>query len=117
MTATISLSAEAACLAFARWVIRECVFDGRDLDGGDVQDKAVELGLLIEAKYDPAVHGEIEDADPGDPIFVFSDKLEDKIIEPRPPIYPEEWLIEYDNGHGKNPQLAKEPLAGGNGGD
>lgn len=35
-----------AVVEFARWVIREYVFGGFDVDGCDVEDKATELGLL-----------------------------------------------------------------------
>ena len=59
---------------FARWVIQH-IFDGLDVDGADVQDKAEELGLLEEVPYDPAVHRSVEDVDAGDPICIFTDKL------------------------------------------
>lgn len=32
---------------FARWALTESSFSGMDLDGGSVQDKAMELGLLV----------------------------------------------------------------------
>lgn len=60
---------------FAKWAIREGAFDGTDLDGGDIQDKAEELGILIRTKYDPAKHGESADVDPGDDWFEFADWL------------------------------------------
>lgn len=62
---------------FARWCVQEGPFSGCDLDGGDVQAKAFECGLLTKTKYDPAVHGE-DNADyvePGDAWFVFSDEF------------------------------------------
>ena len=37
---------------FTAWVF-ERVFDGLDLDGGEVQDKGVELGLLELRKVNP----------------------------------------------------------------
>lgn len=77
MTAEEALPGEDTCRVFTRWIIRESVFDGCGLDGGAVQDKAVELGLLIKVPYDPAVHGDIAACDPGEQIFVFSDKLAD----------------------------------------
>ena len=61
---------------FARWVIREGCFEGYDLDGGQLQDKAVELGLLREETYDPEKHPNVSenfDAEEGDRIFVFTE--------------------------------------------
>lgn len=60
---------------FARWCIQDGPFSGCDLDGGSVQEKAVECGLLVETTYDPAVHGESDIAEPGDRWFVFSDEF------------------------------------------
>lgn len=45
------------------------VWDGCDWDGADIQDRAKDLGLIVEVPggYNPEVHGESEfDADPGD---------------------------------------------------
>lgn len=65
---------------FARWVITESVRKGCDLDGGEVQEKAVELGILVETKYDPAVHGTNDiDAEAGDTWFVFSEAMKASI--------------------------------------
>jgi len=33
--------------AFAKWALQEGVWEGCELDGSDIQDKAVELGLLV----------------------------------------------------------------------
>ena len=57
---------------FARRCLKNGSFLGCDIDGGEAQDWAVELGILIETTYDPALHGESEDAEPGDPWFVFA---------------------------------------------
>lgn len=58
---------------FARWVIEEGPFSGCDLDGGTVQDKAAELGLIELTTYDPAKHGEGHDfTEPGDDWYVFT---------------------------------------------
>ena len=65
-----------AALKFIRWAIQEGPWNGCSLDGCDIQDKAIELGLLKKVKYDPAIHGPNDvDADPGDDWFVFSDLL------------------------------------------
>lgn len=62
---------------FAEWVLIEGAFHGHDLEGGLIQDKAQELGLLTETIYDPEVHGESEfDTEAGDPWYVFSDALQ-----------------------------------------
>lgn len=60
---------------FVKWAIEESSFDGCDLDGGMLQDKAVEEGILIETAYDPAKHGPADGADEGDRWFVFSDEF------------------------------------------
>jgi hypothetical protein len=60
---------------FARWVITESAFSGCDIFGGDVQDKAVDAGLLVATKYDPEQHGPSDIAEPGDDWFVFSPAL------------------------------------------
>lgn len=44
--------------SFVRWALHEGPFDGCDLDGASVQDKAEELGLIIKVPYDPKRHGE-----------------------------------------------------------
>ena len=43
------------------------------LDGADIQELAVESGVLTETKYDPELHGENSDASPGDTWYVFSE--------------------------------------------
>ena len=54
----------------------EVSWDGGDVGGGDIQDWAVELGLLTETHYDPEIHGESEwDQEPGDPWYVFSQEM------------------------------------------
>jgi hypothetical protein len=64
---------------FAKWVIENSVFEGIDLTGWEIEDKAVELGLLIEEKYDPELHGPNNcDSEPGYPWLVFSPILSPK---------------------------------------
>lgn len=59
---------------FAQWAIREGAWEGCDLDGGSIQDKAVELGIIKEVPYDPASHGDNDcGAEAGDPWFVFTE--------------------------------------------
>ena len=56
---------------FVRWCLEEGAFDGNDLDGADIQEKALECGIIKETTYDPKVHGESNcDAEPGDQWFV-----------------------------------------------
>ncbi len=47
--------------------------DIADIDRGDLQDKAIELGLLREVPYDPAIHGKYAeyefDLKAGDPFI------------------------------------------------
>jgi hypothetical protein len=67
-------------IEFARWAIRESVFEGTSIDGGSVQDKAQKLGLITETTYDPDRHGPSE-AIAGDQWFVFAEPL---LAEQRP---------------------------------
>lgn len=61
---------------FAKWAIESSAWSGNDLDGGDVQNKAVECGILTETQYDPAIHGESEfEVEPGDGWYVLSDEF------------------------------------------
>jgi hypothetical protein len=60
---------------FAIWVIENSAFIGCDLDGCDVQEKAVELGLLVETQYHPIKHGSHAICEPGDTWFDFSELL------------------------------------------
>jgi hypothetical protein len=62
---------------FAKRVIQHAVFDAKNIDGDDVQDLAYELGLLDLVKYDPRVHGTLEDKDvePGDDWYEFSELM------------------------------------------
>lgn len=58
---------------FARWCIEQGPFEGCDIDGSDIQNKAVEYGILVETAYDPALHGENHvGAERGDEWYVFS---------------------------------------------
>lgn len=45
------------------------MFDHLDMDGGTFQDLGVKHGLLIEAAYNPEIHGDI-DTEVGDTIFI-----------------------------------------------
>ena len=64
-----------ALVEFARYIIKSYAW-GQTVDGGDVQDTAERLGLIVEVPYDPAIHGENDcDAQPGDPWFEFCRSL------------------------------------------
>ncbi|TPW26840.1 hypothetical protein [Pararhizobium mangrovi] len=60
---------------FARWAIQNSAFEGVGLDGGDVQDKAEEMGLIERTVYDPEIHGDSDCAEPGMDWFVFTAAL------------------------------------------
>jgi len=66
---------------FARWTIENGPFDGCDLDGGSVQEKAVACGILVPTKYDPKKHGGKSGAEPGDEWFVYSNEFAKRIKE------------------------------------
>lgn len=71
---------------FAKWCIQEGPFEGNDLDGGDVQRKAAECGLLTETKYDPETHGETncDWIEPGEKFWVFSDEFKAALSSGKP---------------------------------
>lgn len=58
---------------FTKWAIENSAFEGCDLNGADVQDKAVACGILEKTKYDPKKHGSsIDCCEPGDDWYVFT---------------------------------------------
>jgi hypothetical protein len=72
------MSKIAPLVEFLEWAMNNGPWSGDDLDGADVQNKAIELGLIVETKYDPQIHGrngKSEYAEPGDQWFVFADWL------------------------------------------
>lgn len=77
MTEPIVDAGLAQLVEFARWVIRESAFAGCDLQGDEVQEKAVALGLLREEAYEPEKHQATTcfEGDPGDPIMLFAGPL------------------------------------------
>lgn len=67
-----------ALIEFLKWAMNCGPWGGNDLDAADVQEKALELGLIVETKYDPEIHGRNENseyAEPGDQWFVFAPGL------------------------------------------
>jgi hypothetical protein len=48
-------------------------WDGCDLDGSEIQDMGVALGLLSKSEYDPSVHGDDFEGEPGDPYYTYSE--------------------------------------------
>ena len=65
---------------FAKWAIRESAFSGHELDGGEVQEKALAHCLIVRTVYDPQQHGPSDVASAGDEWFEFSSIL----AEPQP---------------------------------
>lgn len=61
---------------FIRWCIEQGPFNGCDLDGGDVQAKAVRCGILKKVKYDEAKHGPSEVAHQGCDWYEFTDNFQ-----------------------------------------
>ena len=43
----------------------------------DVMPFAVEAGLAVQVKYDPEIHGQIEDAEPGYDVWIWTDALKE----------------------------------------
>lgn len=65
-----SADIERACAKFVMWCLQEGSFQGCDINGGDAQEKAVELGLLDETTYDSNRHGVSDCCEQGDPWYV-----------------------------------------------
>lgn len=60
---------------FARQVI-DVAFEGGGLDGGEIQEMAVNCGLLNAVEYDPEKHGEVNEyIEPGDTVYLYADIL------------------------------------------
>ncbi len=64
-------------LTFFKWAMQEGQWEGGNLDGAAVQDKAESLGLIVSVPYDPDKHGAYNDygCDAGDPWFEFAPGL------------------------------------------
>lgn len=60
---------------FFKWAMREGPWDGCDLDGGGIQDKAEALGLIVKTQYDPEKHGLQCDFETGDDYFEYAPEL------------------------------------------
>jgi hypothetical protein len=61
---------------FAKWVVQESCLDGfGDLDGFDIHKKAVECEIILPTRYDPIMHGDSDDAEPGDDWYVLNPEL------------------------------------------
>ena len=60
-------------LSFFKWAM-EGVCSGYDLDGWDVEAKAVELGLAHYEPYAPEKHSVLEYCEPGDSFLVLDVK-------------------------------------------
>lgn len=62
--------------SFARRCVEDS-FEGYGFDGGDVQDLAEELGLIVPVRggYDPEKHGESDCAEPGDPWCMWCEEM------------------------------------------
>ena len=71
---------------FVAWAMREGPWEGGDLDGGALQDKAEELGLIIKTTYNPDIHGSCDyGSEPGDDWFVLHPDIEAAARLPAPP--------------------------------
>lgn len=74
---------------FFKWAMREGPWEGGDLDGGSVQNKAESLGLIVKTQYDAAKHGPASDwmFEDGDDYYVFAPELASQPpAAPRKPI-------------------------------
>lgn len=64
-----------ALLEFFKWAMREGPWDGGDLDGGSIQDKAESLGLIVKTQYDAERHGVQSEFETGDDWFEYKPDL------------------------------------------
>lgn len=70
------MALEKQCAEFVKWALQEGAWTGSELEGGDIQDKALSLGLLKAEPYDPEKHGESEyDIEPGDDWYTLADDI------------------------------------------
>jgi hypothetical protein len=60
-----------ALVEFFKWAMREGPWEGGDLDGGSIQDKAESLGLIVKTKFDPDKHGGADFSE-GDDYYEFA---------------------------------------------
>ena len=71
------LTTEAAAKEFVKWAMT-IAWEGGDADGSDLQEKAIELGLVVKTVYDPIVHGtNHDDVSPGDEWYELAPGIED----------------------------------------
>ena len=63
--------------AFARYVV-ETMWETLDVDGGDLQDRAIELGIIVPVPggFDPDKHHSEWNSERGDPWYVLCAALE-----------------------------------------
>jgi hypothetical protein len=77
------MALEKACAEFVQWALSEGSWNGCDLDGGSIQEKAIALGLLKVEPYDPDKHGESEfDVEPGDDWYTLADGVNQLLKNP-----------------------------------
>lgn len=72
------MSDDLIAVRLAKFVRRcfEDVWEGGDLDGGTLQDRGIEYGLLVRVPFDPAVHVDSNgDAEAGDEWCVYAPEL------------------------------------------
>lgn len=66
-----------SCAKFVIWAMNEGPWEGGDLDGSEIQDKAESLGLIVETKFDPEKHKAADWAAPeaGEPWFTLDEAI------------------------------------------
>lgn len=67
------------------WTMNSGSWQGCDIDGGCAQDKAIELGLLDQTTYDPAIHGETDcGCEAGDDYYVLTADVNAALLGRKP---------------------------------
>jgi len=68
---------------FLRWAVQDHAWEGYDLDGHEIEEKARDLGLIEEVKYDPDIHGEAKiDIEPGDTYDILTAEVRAALPKP-----------------------------------
>lgn len=57
---------------FVAELMRDGPWEGMGFDGGEIQDRALKHGLIVEVPFDPAEHGNRFEFLPEDPIYVLA---------------------------------------------
>ena len=82
IAAELQLAKAKSMAQFVRWAMQEGAWDGCDLDGGSIQEKALELGLIVQTTYDPEKHGDADYCpEPGDEWYELAPEIQSALAD------------------------------------